>query len=164
VVAVAHMEKLDAKLIARELGNFSGVKRRFAEKDLKDMIIVDDYAHHPNEIKATLDAARQKYPDKAIIAVFQPHTFSRTQAYEPQYVQVLSQADQTFLTPIFSSAREKTGKIRSEDITAQIKGAAVIHQEDMKPLLQYHNAVVVFMGAGDIQKYEKAYETILAEE
>ena len=164
VVAVAHMEKLDAKLIARELGNFSGVKRRFAEKDLKDMIIVDDYAHHPNEIKATLDAARQKYPDKAIIAVFQPHTFSRTQAYEPQYVQVLSQADQTFLTPIFSSAREKTGKIRSEDITAQIKDAAVIHQEDMKPLLQYHNAVVVFMGAGDIQKYEKAYETLLAQE
>ena len=78
VIAVSYLEKIDGREVARELADFKGVKRRFTEKKVADVTIIDDYAHHPSEIKATLDAARQKYPDRQIVAVFQPHTFTRT--------------------------------------------------------------------------------------
>jgi len=163
VVAVSHMEKLDSELIANELASFEGVKRRFSEKKVADMVIIDDYAHHPSEIKATLDAARQKYPVKELVAVFQPHTFSRTIAYMDDFAKTLDQADEVFLTNIFSSAREKSGKVSAEDLGAKIThGGRVVQLDDMSPLLDYHDAVVVFMGAGDVQKYENAYEELLS--
>ena len=162
VVAVAYTEKLDPSFIARELATFSGVKRRFSETKVADMTIIDDYAHHPNEIKATLDAARQKYPDKKLVAVFQPHTFSRTIAYLDEFAETLDKADEVYLTDIFSSARERSGSVSAEDLGAKIShGGRVLKLDDMSPLLEEQNAVVVFMGAGDIQKYENAYEDLL---
>jgi UDP-N-acetylmuramate--alanine ligase len=163
VIAVSYMEKIPMAEVAQELLTFQGVKRRFAERKMADMTIIDDYAHHPSEIKATLDAARQKYPDKKIIAVFQPHTFSRTIAYLDDFAKSLSLADVVYLTDIFSSARETSGKISSADLGAKIsKGGEVLQQDNMSPLLDYHDAVVVFMGAGDVQKYEQAYEQLLS--
>ncbi|WP_127850144.1 UDP-N-acetylmuramate--L-alanine ligase [Lacticaseibacillus hulanensis] len=162
VVAVAYAEKLQPELIAKELATFDGVKRRFSETKVADMTIVDDYAHHPSEIDATLDAARQKYPDKQIIAVFQPHTYSRTIAYLDEFAESLNKADVVFLTDIFSSAREQSGSVSSEDLGAKIShGGTVIKLDNMEPLLEYKDAVVVFMGAGDIQKYERAYKALL---
>ncbi|WP_155286554.1 UDP-N-acetylmuramate--L-alanine ligase [Lacticaseibacillus zhaodongensis] len=162
VVAVAYTEHLAPEFIARELATFDGVKRRFSQKKVADMTIVDDYAHHPSEISATLDAARQKFPDKQVIAVFQPHTFSRTIAYMDEFAATLDKADEVFLTDIFSSARERSGSVSSEDLGAKIHhGGRVIKLDDMSPLLEFHDAVVVFMGAGDIQKYERAYEDLL---
>ncbi|TBL26475.1 UDP-N-acetylmuramate--L-alanine ligase, partial [Escherichia coli] len=84
-IAVAYFEKLDLKEVAEEMLTFPGVKRRFSEKIVADMTVVDDYAHHPAEIKATIDGARQTYPDKEIIAVFQPHTFTRTIALMDEF-------------------------------------------------------------------------------
>lgn len=162
VAAVAYTEKLTPEFIARELATFAGVKRRFSESKVKDMTIVDDYAHHPNEINATIDAARQKYPDKQIIAVFQPHTFSRTIAYLDEFAESLNKADVVFLTDIFSSARERSGSVSAEDLGAKIEhGGTVIKLDNMEPLLEYKDAVVVFMGAGDVQKYERAYTAFL---
>ena len=66
---MAYFEQVNLDEIRRELLDFSGVKRRFSEHQVGDMVMIDDYAHHPSEIKATLDAARQKYPDKEILAV-----------------------------------------------------------------------------------------------
>lgn len=163
VIAVSYMEKVDQDEIRRELKNFQGVKRRFSEKRVSDMVIIDDYAHHPTEIKATLDAARQQYPDKKIIAVFQPHTFSRTIALMDDFAKSLSLADKVYLTPIFSSIREHNGKVSSADLGKKIaKGGEVINMDNMSPLLDFHNDIVVFMGAGDIQKYEIEYEKLLS--
>lgn len=81
--------------IKKELLTFKGVKRRFAERQLADMTIIDDYAHHPSEIRATLDAARQKYPDKEVIAVFQPHTFTRVIALMDDFAKALNNADRS---------------------------------------------------------------------
>ncbi|WP_462400018.1 UDP-N-acetylmuramate--L-alanine ligase [Lacticaseibacillus pantheris] len=161
VVAVAYTEHLSADLIARELATFDGVKRRFSETDVADMTVIDDYAHHPSEIKATLDAARQKFPDKEIVAVFQPHTFSRTIAYLDEFAEILGTADHAFITPIFSSAREKSGSVSAEDLAAKIDGGKVLQLDNMQPLVDFHDAVLVFMGAGDVQKYEKAYTDAL---
>ena len=162
VIAVAYFEKIPMDELKRELLSFKGVKRRFAEYQIGDITIIDDYAHHPSEIRATIDAARQKYPDKEIIAVFQPHTFTRTIAYLDDYVNSLSLADHVYLTDIFASARESNGNISSEDLGNKInKGGEVLKVDNMSPLLNYDNAVIIFMGAGDIQKYEQTYEQLL---
>lgn len=127
------------------------------------MIIVDDYAHHPTEIIATIDGARQKYPDKEIIAVFQPHTFTRTIALMDEFAEALDLADAVYLCDIFGSAREQKGDVKIEDLGNKIqKGGQVIKEDNVSPLLDHENAVMVFMGAGDVQKFEQAYETLLS--
>lgn len=164
VIATAYFEKLDMAEVAEEVKTFNGVKRRFSEKKVADMIVVDDYAHHPSEIKATIDAARQKYPRKEIIAVFQPHTFTRTIALMDDFAEALDLADHVFLCDIFGSAREDSGNVKIEDLGAKIsKGGTVIKEDNVSPLLDYENAVVVFMGAGDVQKFETAYEKLLSQ-
>lgn len=163
VIAVAYFEKLDMKKVAEEMLTFEGVKRRFTEKKVSDMIIVDDYAHHPTEIIATIDGARQKYPDKEIIAVFQPHTFTRTIALMDDFAEALDLADAVYLCDIFGSAREQQGDVKIEDLGNKIqKGGQVIKEDNVSPLLDHENAVMVFMGAGDVQKFEQAYETLLS--
>ncbi|WP_461243306.1 UDP-N-acetylmuramate--L-alanine ligase [Secundilactobacillus muriivasis] len=162
VIAVAYFEEVDLDEIKKELLSFKGVKRRFAERQIADMTVIDDYAHHPSEIRATLDAARQKYPDREVIAVFQPHTFTRVIALMDDFAKALNNADHVYLTDIFSSARESNGSVSSEDLAKKIaKGGQILKLDNMSPLLDYHNAVVVFMGAGDVQKYERAYEELL---
>ncbi|QBO35462.1 UDP-N-acetylmuramate--L-alanine ligase [Periweissella cryptocerci] len=163
VIAVSYFEKLDLDLVKQELLSFTGVKRRFAETKLSDdIVLVDDYAHHPTEIKATIDAARQKYPNREVVAIFQPHTFSRTQAYQDDYVDILDKADKVYLTEIFTSARETTGAISSADLGARMnKFQGILHEDSMDQLLDLHNAVLVFMGAGDLQKYEEKYKQLL---
>ncbi|MGX7243711.1 UDP-N-acetylmuramate--L-alanine ligase [Enterococcus quebecensis] len=163
VIAVAYFEDLDMEKVTEEMLTFEGVKRRFTEKKVSDMIIVDDYAHHPTEIIATIDGARQKYPDKEIIAVFQPHTFTRTIALMDEFAEALDLADQVYLCDIFGSAREKQGDVKIEDLGNKIeKGGQVIKEDNVSPLLDHENAVIVFMGAGDVQKFEQAYETLLS--
>ncbi|MBP1047468.1 UDP-N-acetylmuramate--L-alanine ligase [Enterococcus sp. BWM-S5] len=163
VIAVAYFEDLDMKKVAEEMLTFQGVKRRFTEKKVGDVVIVDDYAHHPTEIKATIDGARQKYPDREIIAVFQPHTFTRTIALMDEFAEALDLADHVFLCDIFGSARETQGDVKIEDLGNRIKkGGQVIKEDNVSPLLDFEDAVFVFMGAGDVQKFEQAYETLLS--
>ena len=161
VIAVAYTEQLDMDVVADVLQSFSGVKRRFSETDKGDIAIIDDYAHHPSEINATLDAARQKYPDRELVAVFQPHTYSRLKAYLTEFGQSLSKADQTYVTPVFGSIREQAGDISNQDLIDLIPNGHAIDEDSLNQLLQYHQAVVVFMGAGDIEKYEDKYEALL---
>lgn len=164
VIAISYLEGFDMEKVAEEMVTFSGVKRRFSEKIVNDMVIVDDYAHHPAEIKATIDAARQKYPDKEIIAVFQPHTFTRTVALLDDFAASLDLADAVYLCDIFGSAREDSGGIKIEDLGDKItKKGDVITVENIAPLMDYHDAVMIFMGAGDVQKFEVAYEKVLGQ-
>lgn len=163
VIAIAHLEQLPEPEIAEELKTFKGVKRRFSEKVINGMVLIDDYAHHPAEIRATLDAARQKYPKKKIVAIFQPHTFTRTIALLDDFAKALSLADHVFLCDIFSSVREKSGHIKIGDLATKIDGAKILKLDNVSPLLEFEEDVLVFMGAGDVQKFEVAYEKILSE-
>lgn len=163
VIAFAYHEGLDKDEVAENLSNFEGVKRRFSEKVISDTVIIDDYAHHPAEISATIDAARQKYPDRDIVAVFQPHTFTRTVALLSEFAESLSKADSVYLSEIFTSAREKEGKVNIKDLFDKIENAKdVLAVEDVSPLLDHRGDVVVFMGAGDIQKFEQAFQELLS--
>ncbi|HEL0016206.1 UDP-N-acetylmuramate--L-alanine ligase [Streptococcus equi] len=164
VIANLFIAGFDMKLVAEHLKSFSGVKRRFTEKVINDTIIIDDFAHHPTEIIATLDAARQKYPNKEIIAIFQPHTFTRTIALLDDFAHALNEADSVYLAPIYGSAREiDKGDVKVEDLAAKVeRPAEVISVDNVSPLLDHDNAVYVFMGAGDIQLYERSFEELLA--
>jgi len=164
VIAVAYTEKMDLDLVREALLSFTGVKRRFTEKQIADMVIIDDYAHHPSEITATLDAARQKYPDREVVAIFQPHTFTRVIAYKDEFASSLDAADKVYLAEIFGSAREQAGEVSSADLgAAMTKFGGIIAEDDVSLLMQHEHAVMVFMGAGDIEKYEFAYERVLGQ-
>lgn len=162
VIAMCHYEGMDINIIKEQLLTFTGVKRRFSEKSIGSQMIIDDYAHHPTEIKATLDAANQKYPDRDIVAVFQPHTFSRTQTFLDEFAQSLNLADKVYLCDIFGSARENHGKLTIEDLQAKIPGAELLNEKETNLLRKHENSVIIFMGAGDIQKFQEAYEKELA--
>ncbi|PLR80149.1 UDP-N-acetylmuramate--L-alanine ligase [Bacillus canaveralius] len=158
VIALCHYEAIDTEVIARQLSTFGGVKRRFSEKVIGSQVVIDDYAHHPTEIKATIEAARQKYPDRDIIAVFQPHTFTRTQTFLNEFAESLNKADKVYLCEIFGSARENHGKLSIEDLQAKIAHSEIIKEEETGSLRKHENSVIIFMGAGDIQKFQSAYE------
>lgn len=165
VVAVCHNLGLDMTDVADHLLTFRGVKRRFTEKKVGETVIIDDFAHHPTEIEATLDAARQKYPDREIVAVFQPHTFTRTIAFADEFAEVLDHADTVYLAQIYGSAREVDHhEITAQDLADKVrKPAKVIELDNVSPLLDHDRGVYVFMGAGNIQKYEIAFEKLLSQ-
>jgi len=157
VIAICHYEGIKAKDI-KNLCTFKGVKRRFTEKKLGSQILIDDYAHHPREITATIDSARKKYPDKTIIAIFQPHTFTRTKTFLQDFADSLNGADHVYLCDIFSSAREKSGQMTIHDLEKLISGSQILDIDNTKQLTKYGDSVLIFMGAGDIQKFQQAYE------
>lgn len=158
VIAIIYLEKMDVNNIKEALETFGGVKRRFNETNVANQVLVDDYAHHPREISATIETARKKYPNKDIVAVFQPHTFSRTQAFLDEFATSLSKADHVYLCEIFGSIRENTGDLTIQDLINRIDGSALIEENNIDVLDQFDNAVILFMGAGDIQKLQRAYE------
>lgn len=164
VIGNLYVAGFDMDLVREHIKTFNGVKRRFTEKIINDTTIIDDFAHHPTEIIATLDAARQKYPSKEIVAIFQPHTFTRTIALLDEFAAALDEADSVYLAKIYGSAREvDNGEVRIENLSERIKKPAqVITVENVSPLLDHDNAVYVFMGAGDIQSYEHSFENLLA--
>ena len=158
VITISYLEKMDVNNIKEALETFGGVKRRFNETFVSKQVLVDDYAHHPREISATIETARKKYPNKDVVAVFQPHTFSRTQAFLDEFADALSKADHVFLCEIFGSIREDTGELTIQDLINRIDGSALIDENSIDVLEKFDNAVILFMGAGDIQKIQRAYE------
>ncbi|MGJ5708607.1 UDP-N-acetylmuramate--L-alanine ligase [Staphylococcus equorum] len=157
VITVSYLESLDVNNIKEALETFGGVKRRFNETKVGKQVLVDDYAHHPREISATIETARKKYPNKEVVTVFQPHTFSRTQAFLDDFAESLNLADKTFLCEIFGSIRENTGNLTIQDLLQRIDNATLIDETTVNALEQYSDAVILFMGAGDIQKIQRAY-------
>ena len=157
VITVCYLEGLNPSIVEKDLRLFEGVKRRFAQKAHHEQVIIDDYAHHPTEISVTLKAVRQKYPDRELVAVFQPHTFTRTAAFINEFAQSLNLADHIYLTEIFGSAREANGTVDIQTLIDKCHSGHLITKETVNQLHQYPTAVVVFMGAGDIKKYEDAY-------
>lgn len=162
VIGLCHYEEINVEVVKELLTTFQGVKRRFTEKRIGTQILIDDYAHHPTEIKATIQAAKQKYPDKKIVAVFQPHTFTRTQAFLEDFAESLNLADKTYLCEIFGSARENHGKLSIKDLQDKIAESEIITEENTSVLNEHPNSVIIFMGAGDIQKFQESYEKQLS--
>ena len=158
VISLCNYEGIPADVIQQQLLSFTGVKRRFTESKKGERILIDDYAHHPTEIKATIQSTRQKYPDREIIAIFQPHTFSRTRTFLSEFAESLEGADFVYLCDIFGSARENAGELTIQDLCDLINDCVILNTEEIDVLLKHENAVYLFMGAGDVQKFQAAFE------
>ena len=165
VIGICYYERLDAKDVARELKTFKGALRRFSETVIGDTIIVDDYAHHPEEIKATIKAAKQKYPDKKIVGVFQPHTFSRTEEFYHDIAKILNTIDASFILDIFPSRekQEDFPNITSKLIIDELDNGDSINDDEVEKLYKYKDAVVLFMSPKEIHKIKEDFKKYLEE-
>src|SRR5699024_4195842 len=99
----------------------------------------------------------KKYKNRKVVAVFQPHTFSRTEKFLDEFAHSLKEADKVYIVDIFGSAREPSGNLSSEDLVKPIPEAELLTEAKIKDLDQHEDRVIIFMGAGDIQKYEKRF-------
>lgn len=162
---------LSAIAVAMELGvgfdgviaglkKFTGTDRRFEKKgEIGGVTVIDDYAHHPQEIKATLAAARN-YPHKRLWVVFQPHTYTRTKAFLDEFAQALSGADEVILADIFAARETDTLGVSSRDIADRLEkmGTSVRYIPSFDEIETYilehciHGDLLITMGAGDIVK------------
>lgn len=158
-------------IIKMALENFVTVKRRFEQIGrIGDLVVIDDYAHHPTAITRTLEAAKKRYPDFKIWVIFQPHTYSRTERLLDEFSQSFKIADQVIITDIFASAREAKGKITAEDLSEKIRKyqRKVKYIADINEIEKYilsnikEPAVIMTLGAGDIyqlgEKISKAFK------
>ncbi len=159
---------LPIEKIKQSLTKFAGSKRRFELIGTlpSGALLYDDYAHHPTEIMKTLQAARMLYPKKKIVAVFQPHTYSRTKELFSDFTNAFTNADTVVLTDIFASAREAVDTtITSEQLahTMKEKHPHVIYQPALSDVIEYlkksnfdEQTVIITIGAGDIYTVKDA--------
>lgn len=161
-ISVCYYERIESKEVSKALKTFNGAKRRFNEIIAGDSIIIDDYAHHPNEIKATLKAVKQKYPDKKIVSIFQPHTFTRTKEFASDIAAALNKSDYSYVLDIHP-AREKQEDypdVTSKLIIDNLENGSHINIDDAEVLSKYNNTVFVFMSPNDISKLEMDLKNI----
>lgn len=150
-IYMSYIEGISLEDITKYLNEFHGAKRRFSEEIVRDVVLVDDYAHHPNEVATVLKTARQKYPDKELVPVLIPYTISRTEAFYQDFAEVLKEADKVYVTDI-EPARENPKDfpgITSDLIINAIPGAEHISKEEISKLYKHKNAVIPFMGCKD---------------
>ena len=150
---------LAPEVIARWLSEFEGTGRRFEVKGTEwGVTVVDDYAHHPTEIRATLAAARQRFPHRRIYVLFQPHTYTRTRDFLGEFSLALSEADRVIVTEIYASREHDTLGVSGRQIVSRMTGSNVEFAPTLEAarelLLDDLQAgdVLITMGAGDVWK------------
>lgn len=157
--AVALREKLEEEVVDGALKEFTGTWRRFEFKgEFNGAPVYDDYAHHPTEIRATLQGLRELYPDKQVVAIFESHTFSRTAALFEDFARATALADKFYFLPIYAARETNTTGVSVKELAVKSleynKNVSYVPSyEDMLALLgQKTNKdnVVVFLGAGNI--------------
>lgn len=162
-----HLKGFKLEEIKAYLADFSGSKRRFEQiYDGETYTLIDDYAHHPSEIRETLKGARMTYPNKRIIVLFQPHTYSRTQAFKEDFAEALHIADKAFILDVYASARETAtvDSVTSQDIVeyAHSKGYVELEYLDESKISATlekeltHGDVILTMGASNIYRLHNA--------
>lgn len=154
---------LDKEKVLASLQTFKGAKKRFDETVYGDVVVVDDYAHHPTEVEVTIQTAKEKYPDKEIVAVYMPDTYSRLQMFYKDYIRILSKADKAYVTPV-GHGREKQEEypgVTSDLILNELKNGELIELDKPEKLLKHKNAVVLFMSCGNIYVLKENFEKLL---
>lgn len=157
-IALALDLKLPKEAVAAGLSAFGGADRRFQYKGCKNGVtVIDDYAHHPTEIRATLTAAK-KYPHSRLVLVFQPHTYSRTKAFLDDFAEVLSLADMVVLSDIYAAREKNIYGVSSGDILEKLKkrGCNCYYFPSFGEIEEFlkkncmNGDLLITMGAGDI--------------
>jgi UDP-N-acetylmuramate--alanine ligase len=170
-VAVGLELEIGFEKVRRGLADFTGVRRRFETVgEAHGIVVIDDYAHHPTEIRATIDAASQGYPDRRLVAVFQPHLYSRTRDFLDDFARAFFNADRLVLTDIYGSRETPIEGLDGRRLAARAEEFGhravdyVPDKTDLPERLREWTApgdVVLMMGAGDIWRASRTFVDLL---
>ena len=156
-MAACRLASVPATAMREAIGSFMGAKRRFEfwlkEPGEHGKVVIDDYAHHPSELEASIKSVRDLYPGRKISVVFQPHLYTRTRDFAPEFAQALSLADEVFLLPIYPARELPIEGVTSEIILKDVKSQkkSIYTKENFInsiPLLNFD--ILLTVGAGDI--------------
>ncbi|HAX78423.1 MAG TPA: UDP-N-acetylmuramate--L-alanine ligase [Cyanobacteria bacterium UBA11372] len=160
-VAVGRYLGLEFEVIASAIATFAGAKRRFELRgEVNNIRFIDDYAHHPSEIRATLAAARQNSPNQRIVAIFQPHRYSRTLSLLADFAQCFNDADLVVITEIYSAGEPNNGLINGQLLAQEIAAynSQVVYQPSLQSVVEFlgetlrPNDLTLFLGAGNLNQ------------
>lgn len=164
---------IDFAEAARHMEHFRGVERRFQRiGSMAGVEIIDDYAHHPTEIRATIQAARSAWPEKKIVAVFQPHLYSRTRDFHRDFGDALAEADRAWVLPIYPAREEPIEGVDAGLIVRDLPAEALAHVSLLDATLEDAAArlresceagdVLITMGAGDVHRIAEMLAEVTA--
>lgn len=155
-IAVADRLKIDADKIKKSLETFQGIKRRFEHiVKTEKLVFIDDYAHHPTELKAAISAARELYPGKKITGIFQPHLFTRTRDFADEFASSLELLDELLLLEIYPAREEPIEGVNSKMLLEKInlKNKVLLTKDELLTQIGKKNLqILLTLGAGDIDK------------
>jgi UDP-N-acetylmuramate--alanine ligase len=160
-IAVGRRIGLEFAEIASILANFEGARRRFERRgEVNQILFIDDYAHHPSEIQATLAAARLRAEAKRVVAIFQPHRYSRTFTFLTEFAESFRDADLVVTTDIYSAGEQNTGQVTGQQLAEAIAAhhPQVSYQSTLAEVTAYLQAMlrpddlVMFLGAGNLNR------------
>ena len=161
-IAVSHTMGLDIENVSYALKQFSGVRRRFDIKADNEVMVIDDYAHHPVEVKSVISAVKKNW-DRNLSVIFQPHLFSRTKEFYREFADALMHADRIFITEIFGSREKNDKSVNSKMIVDElinkkhknVKLIALVDVVDEIKLSSKKNDIILTLGAGDIWRFSE---------
>ena len=162
-ITIAKELGLTVEKIHELLETFHNAKRRFAETKIGNCVIIDDYAHHPTEIKVTLEAVKQKYPKKRLVVVFVPNTYSRTKDFKNEFVEAFNIADKTYLTEIDCNRerQEDYPGITSHIIVDNLKNGDMISMDTIDKLKKEKDSVVCFMSCAYVDNLIDSFKNLI---
>lgn len=159
-MAVCSMVGVSAEVLRDAIGSFKGAKRRFEfwlkEKGENGKVVIDDYAHHPDELKASIRSVKDLYPNRKLSVIFQPHLYTRTRDFAPQFAEALSLADEVILLNIYPARELPIPGVTSEIILRDIKcpNKVICDKMDLiNTIKNYNFEVLLTAGAGDVCNY-----------
>ena len=159
-MAVCSMVGVSAEVLRDAIGSFMGAKRRFEfwlkEKGENGKVVIDDYAHHPDELKASIRSVKDLYPNRKLSVIFQPHLYTRTRDFAPQFAEALSLADEVILLNIYPARELPIPGVTSEIILRDIKcpNKVICDKKDLiNTIKNYNFEVLLTAGAGDVCNY-----------
>jgi UDP-N-acetylmuramate--alanine ligase len=164
-IAVAHLLGIGEEAIKAAVADFKGIRRRFEYVVKNDhQVYIDDYAHHPEELRALISSARALFPDKSCTVIFQPHLYTRTRDLADGFAESLALADEIILLPIYPARELPIEGVNSEMIASRIEGKPVqlMQRDEVPEWLKGNTApLLITAGAGDIDQLKEPLKEIL---
>ncbi len=165
--AVSYLIGIDQDTIRGALGKFTGIRRRFDYIiKTKELIYIDDYAHHPREIDAVINSVRKLYPDRKVTGIFQPHLYSRTRDFANEFAESLGNLDELILIDIYPAREMPIKNITSKVIydKVRLQNKELCTKEDLLDKLKNrHVEVILTLGAGDIDQFVEPIKTLFTD-
>ena len=153
VISLSYIKGFDLKIVNEALNDYHGPKRRYVVENYKGSVFIDDYAHHPTEVKVTLEATRKRYPDANLVAIFKPHRASRVKYFAKQFKEALLLADEIYLLEFTSIDDKQDGvDVNISYLSNMIDKAQILpeNEEGAKILAKHKGSIFVFMSSKDI--------------